>query len=199
MPLRPAPGGRPQPWLLSVLHLARRLGTRLGGIVLADSGVPHPYAHIDAETRAAVRRSFRQRAGQGGPRVHPMSRHVRVTLQPPQRSRNPYILDFIASQSVMKATRADGTEGWRCVRQIAALPLSHSPLVPPRVMPPTLPGVCVCRSPRPVRRRVGASVAAGASTPSAQPRVISWRVSARAHQTCGRLSLPSALQQPVKL
>ena len=99
----------------SVLRCAQRWGLQLGGIVLADSGIPHPYIWNSREENEAVRQMSRPAAGEKKPlRVHPKSRPVKLTLSPPQRVRNPYILEHIASKSWVSAIRPDdGEEGWR--------------------------------------------------------------------------------------
>ena len=42
-----------------------------------------------------------------------MSRECKLTLSPPQRIRNQYIVDYISSKSWTAAKREDGSDGWR--------------------------------------------------------------------------------------
>ena len=49
----------------------------------------------------------------GPVRIHPMSRECKLTLSPPQRIRNPCIVDYISSKSWTAAKREDGSDGWR--------------------------------------------------------------------------------------
>ena len=77
----------------AVIRLAQRIPARLGGIVLADSGVPHPYFWMKDEAKAELRAGMTQRVATA--RVHPLSRPCQVTLAPAQTVRHQYIVDYI--------------------------------------------------------------------------------------------------------
>ena len=96
----------------SVIRVAQRIPERIGGVVLADSGVPHPMIWM-AESEAAETRKGYASQRVDGPRIHPMTRECRLTLAPPQRVRHQYVLDHISAHSWTPATRDDGSEGWR--------------------------------------------------------------------------------------